>query len=80
MKRYFCFLGRVVFPTPGAYVSRHLEMGYFLFFVVLIISAAQRGGAFKGAAGEWEGADETGRNFAIGDPPPRAPRLPPNAT
>lgn len=29
---------------------------------------------------EWKGAAETGREYAVGDPPPRPPRLPPNST
>ena len=29
---------------------------------------------------EWRGAAETGKDYAVGDPPPRAPRMPPNVT
>ena len=29
---------------------------------------------------EWKDAAKTGKEYAIGDPPPRAPRLPPNVT
>mmetsp|Transcript_4655 Transcript_4655/g.5988 ORF Transcript_4655/g.5988 Transcript_4655/m.5988 type:complete len:618 (-) Transcript_4655:63-1916(-) len=29
---------------------------------------------------EWQGAAETGRHYALGDPPPRPPRLPSNST
>lgn len=52
---------------------RYTSTGHNIFLLVVVAQWAQ---SACGGLWEWQGASETGREYAIGDPPPRAPRLP----